>query len=96
LAEGEVVNSNFMDYKCPSSLDVPKCGDVTSMMAAVPHQEGPYGAKGFSEGGLVAVAPAIANAIFRATGARIRDLPISKEMVLKALKSIGGKEAGVY
>jgi CO/xanthine dehydrogenase Mo-binding subunit len=92
LSNGEVVNPNFMDYKCPSSLDVPACGDVKSMIAAVPHQEGPYGAKGFSEGGLVAVAPAIGNAIFKATGVRIRDLPITKEKVLKMLKSITGKE----
>jgi CO/xanthine dehydrogenase Mo-binding subunit len=92
LSNGEVVNPNFMDYKCPSSLDVPACGDVTSMIAAVPHQEGPYGAKGFSEGGLVAVAPAIGNAIFKATGVRIRDLPITKEKVLKMLRAITGKE----
>ena len=92
LSNGEVVNPNLMDYKCPSSLDVPACGDVKSMIAAVPHQEGPYGAKGFSEGGLVAVAPAIANAIFDATGVRIRDLPITKEKVLKMLRSITGKE----
>ena len=92
LSNGELVNPNFMDYKCPSSLDVPAYGDVKSMIAAVPHQEGPYGAKGFSEGGLVAVAPAIANAIFDATGVRIRDLPITKEKVLKMLRSITGKE----
>jgi CO/xanthine dehydrogenase Mo-binding subunit len=92
LSNGEVVNPNFMDYKCPSSLDLPACGDVKSMIAAIPHQEGPYGAKGFSEGGLVAVAPAIANAIFNATGVRIRDLPITKEKVLKMLRSMTGKE----
>ncbi len=92
FSNGEVVNPSFMDYKCPSSLDVPACGNVKSMIAAVPHQEGPYGAKGFSEGGLVAVAPAIANAIFDATGVRIRDLPITKEKVLKMLRSITGKE----
>jgi CO/xanthine dehydrogenase Mo-binding subunit len=92
LSDGELVNANFMDYKCPSSLDVPACADVKSIIAPVPHREGPYGAKGFSEGGLVAVAPAIANAIFNATGVRIRDLPITKEKVLKMLKSITGKE----
>jgi carbon-monoxide dehydrogenase large subunit len=88
---GKVANPNFMDYKIPSSLDLPTCDHVKSMIAAVPHQEGPYGAKGFSEGGSVAVAPAIANAIFNATGARIRDLPITKEKLLKTLKSIAGK-----
>ena len=92
LEKGEVVNPNFLDYKVPSSLDVPSGGNVQSMMAPVPHQEGPYGAKGFSEGGLVTVAPAIANAVFNATGVRIRDLPMTKEKVLSMLRSLGGKE----
>ncbi len=92
VAKGEVLNPNFLNYKFPSSLDVPACGNVKSMIAAVPHDEGPYGAKGFSEGGLVAVAPAIANAIFNATGLRIRDLPITKEKVFRMLKSITDKE----
>jgi CO/xanthine dehydrogenase Mo-binding subunit len=80
---GVVVNPTFMDYKLPSSMDVPPCRDVKSMIAAAPHREGPFGAKGFSKGGVVAVAPAIANAIHNATGVRIRDLPITKEKVLK-------------
>jgi CO/xanthine dehydrogenase Mo-binding subunit len=92
LERGEVVNSSFMDYKCPTSLDMPSCKDVKSMIAAAPHQEGPYGAKGFSEGGLVAVAPAIGNAIYKATGVRIRDLPITKEKVLKMLRALGVKK----
>lgn len=87
LENGVVTNSSFLDYKFPSSMDVPSCDKVKSMIAAAPHREGPFGAKGFSEGGLVAVAPAIGNAIYRATGARIRDLPITKEKVLKALKA---------
>jgi CO/xanthine dehydrogenase Mo-binding subunit len=92
LEKGEVVNPNFLDYKVPSSLDVPSGGNVQSMMAPVPHQEGPYGAKGFSEGGLVTVAPAIANAVFNATGVRIRDLPMTKEKVLSMLRSLSDKE----
>ncbi len=92
LAKGEVLNPNFLNYKFPSSLDVPVCANVKSMIAAVPHDEGPYGAKGFSEGGLVAVAPAIANAIFNATGLRIRDLPITKEKVFRMLRSMTDQE----
>jgi CO/xanthine dehydrogenase Mo-binding subunit len=87
---GVVVNSNFLDYKVPSSLDFPACADVKSMIAPAPHNEGPYGAKGFAEGGLVGVAPAVANAIYRATGARIKDLPITKEKILDALKNRAG------
>ncbi len=88
LENGAVVNPNFTDYKMPSSMDVPAGEDVKSMIAATPHNEGPFGAKGFSEGGLVAVAPAIANAIYKATGVRIKDLPITKEKVLKGLKTL--------
>jgi carbon-monoxide dehydrogenase large subunit len=91
LENGVVVNPSFTDYKLPSSMDVPSGGDVKSMIAAVPHSEGPFGAKGFSEGGLVAVAPAISNAIYKATGVRIRDLPITKEKVLKELKALAGQ-----
>jgi len=97
LEKGAVVNPNFMDYKLPSSLDIPAGDDVASMIAASPHREGPFGAKGFSEGGLVGVAPAIANAIYEATGVRIKDLPITKEKMLKGLKMLTkqGDETGL-
>jgi CO/xanthine dehydrogenase Mo-binding subunit len=91
LENGVVANSNFLDYKIPSSMDVPTCENVKSMIATAPHREGPFGAKGFSEGAMVALSPAIANAISRATGVRIRDLPITKEKVLKQLKRITGQ-----
>jgi len=47
---------------------------------------GPFGAKGMSEGGLVPVAPAGAGVIYRATGVRIRDLPLAPERVWRALR----------
>ena len=47
---------------------------------------GPYGAKGIGEPGLVPTAPAIANAIFDATGVWLRELPMTRERVLKALQ----------
>ena len=49
-------------------------------------QHGPFGAKGIGEPGLVPTAPAIANAVYDAIGIRIRDLPITTEKVLAALK----------
>jgi len=49
-------------------------------------QHGPFGAKGIGEPGLVPTAPAIANAVYDAIGIRIRDLPITPEKVLAALK----------
>jgi CO/xanthine dehydrogenase Mo-binding subunit len=49
--------------------------------------DGPYGAKGFSEGVMVSQSPAIASAIYNAVDVRINDIPITKEKVLEALKS---------
>ena len=47
---------------------------------------GPFGAKGVGEPGLVPTAPALANAIYDAVGVRIRDLPITPEKLLQALR----------
>jgi CO/xanthine dehydrogenase Mo-binding subunit len=47
---------------------------------------GPYGVRGMGEGGLLSVAPAVANAFARATGVRVCDLPLTPERVWRALK----------
>jgi CO/xanthine dehydrogenase Mo-binding subunit len=86
IDNGTVINPNFMNYKIPHSIDMPFMQDVVSVTVPVPHKEGPYGAKGFTEGALVGIAPAIANAIYNAVGVRIKDVPITKEKVLKAIK----------
>jgi len=56
------------------------------MFAPAPHKDGPFGAKGFSEGALAGMEAAIANAIYNAVGVRIKDLPFSPEKVLRAIK----------
>ncbi|MFC1867834.1 xanthine dehydrogenase family protein molybdopterin-binding subunit [Thermodesulfobacteriota bacterium] len=86
LEKGAVLNPNFQDYRLPSSLDLPTRGEVTSMIAAIPHREGPFGAKGFGEAVLVSVAPAIANAVYNATGVRIKDLPITRGKMINGLR----------
>ena len=53
-------------------------------------EDGPYGAKGIGEPGCVPTAPAIANAIYDAIGVRIKDLPITPERVLAAIKKKKG------
>jgi CO/xanthine dehydrogenase Mo-binding subunit len=56
------------------------------MTVEIPHCEGPFGAKGVGETAMCPTAPAIANAIYNATGARLHHLPMTPERILKALK----------
>ena len=81
--KGVLKNGNFLDYKMPTAKDVPP---VQAVIVETDEQAGPFGAKGIGEPGLVPTAPAIANAIYDAVGVRIKDLPITPEKVLKALK----------
>ena len=81
--KGYLKNGNFLDYKVPTVKDVPP---VQAVIVESDEQDGPFGAKGIGEPGLVPTAPAIANAIYDAVGVRIKDLPITPEKILKALK----------
>jgi len=83
LEEGRVKNRSFADYKIPSALDAP---EMISIIVEEPHSQGPYGAKGMGEPALAPTAAAIANAIYAAVGVRIKDLPITPEKILEALK----------
>src|SRR5438874_7017742 len=81
--EGQLVNGSLLDYQVASIKDMPD--SVRSIVVQVPHDDGPFGAKGVGETGALTIAPAIANAIHDAVGVRIRDLPITPEKVLRAL-----------
>lgn len=81
---GEVLNANFVDYKIIPAKDMPKNLDIELIPTYEP--TGPFGAKGCSEVGLTPVAPSIANAIYDATGVRIKELPMTKERILTAIK----------
>jgi xanthine dehydrogenase molybdenum-binding subunit len=83
LEKGEVMNPNFRDYKLLTAKDVIP---VEPVIIESLDEAGPYGAKGIGEPGLVPTAPAIANAIYDAIGVRIKDLPMTPERVLKAIK----------
>lgn len=90
MKRGIVTNPNFTDYRIPSVSEIPKLEDIESMIAGAPHKDGPYGAKGFGEGAMIGMEPAIGNAIYNAVGVRFKDLPISCEGMLKAMKQKGG------
>ena len=81
--QGQLINGSLLDYQVASIKDMPQL--VCPIVVQVPHEDGPFGAKGAGETGALTVAPAIANAIEDAVGVRIRDLPISPEKVLRAL-----------
>lgn len=83
LQNGRVMNPNFLDYKLLTAKDVP---NIEPIVVETNDQFGPFGAKGIGEPGLVPTAPAIANAIYDAVGVRIKELPITPEKVLAALK----------
>jgi xanthine dehydrogenase molybdenum-binding subunit len=83
LKDGKVMNSNFRDYKMLTAKDVP---NIETIVIETNDPFGPFGAKGVGEPGLVPTAPAIANAIYDAVGVRMKDLPITPEKVLAALK----------
>jgi xanthine dehydrogenase molybdenum-binding subunit len=86
---GTALNQWFLDLRTPSILDLP---DIEPVMVELGEPTHPFGAKGCSEISYVGVAPAIANAIFHATGARVTELPMTPDVVLKALRN--AKESG--
>jgi CO/xanthine dehydrogenase Mo-binding subunit len=81
---GHITNPNLIDYKVPSFEDVPE--EFESILIEDGNGPGPYGSKGLGEGGIIPVAPAVANAIAWSTGARIRELPLTPERVWRALQ----------
>ncbi|MSP39429.1 MAG: xanthine dehydrogenase family protein molybdopterin-binding subunit [Deltaproteobacteria bacterium] len=81
---GQPLNANLVDYRLPRFTDLPR--HFESALIENHDGPGPYGAKGMGESGIVSIAPAIGNALYRATGARVRDLPLTPERVWRALK----------
>ncbi len=85
-SHGAVMNSCLRDYHIPTAMDLPATGDTNAMIVEEPEADGPYGSKGVGELTMVAAAPAIANAVFNAVGARVMDLPLSRERVWQAIR----------
>ena len=80
--KGEMANSSFLDYRMPTSLDLPMIDTVIVEVANPGH---PYGVRGVGEMPIVPPMAAIANAIYKAIGIRMRKLPMSPGNVLDAL-----------
>ena len=80
--DGTMQNSTFLDYRMPTSLDLPMIDTVIVEVANPGH---PYGVRGVGEVSIVPPMAAIANAIHDATGVRMTKLPMSPGAVVKAL-----------
>lgn len=87
--QGQARNANLIDYRVPRFTDLPE--RFESYLIENGDGPGPYGAKGMGESGIVSVAPAIGNALYRAAGARVRELPLTPERVWRALKQVKPK-----
>lgn len=85
LESGRMLNTSFLDYKLLMARDMPR--DLELHYIETDDPEGPYGAKGVSEAGLIPIPAAVANAVADAIGVRIRDLPLTPENVLAAMRS---------
>ena len=83
---GHVLENSFMQYKIPSRLDI---GHIDVVFESSYEKEGPFGAKSIGEVVINTSAPAIADAVYNATGERFRELPITPEKIAMAVEKNG-------
>ena len=80
--DGVLENPGFLDYRVPVASDLPM---IETQIVEVPNVNHPYGVRGVGETPIVAPLAAVANAVSRATGVRMADLPLSPPKVLRAI-----------
>jgi CO/xanthine dehydrogenase Mo-binding subunit len=90
--DGNLMNGNLFDYRVPRTTDLP---DLRPIIAERGDGVGLYGAKGGGEGSLNPVAAAIANAVERAVGIRLREAPFTPERVWRALQARDAAAAAI-
>jgi CO/xanthine dehydrogenase Mo-binding subunit len=81
--QGRLLNPSFTDNKIPTAKDMPL--EIECAVVETPQIDGPYGARGVGEHSMISVAPALGNAIQKATGAEITHMPMRFEDVWRAL-----------
>jgi len=79
--EGRLLNDTLQDYRLPTALDVPM---IDTAIVEVPNPRHPFGVKGVGESTITPGPAALANALYRITGVRMRELPMSPLRILKA------------
>jgi 4-hydroxybenzoyl-CoA reductase subunit alpha len=85
--KGRVANPSFLDYQMATAPDMPQ---IEMIEVRTDEPEGPFGAKEAGEGLVGPTVPAIANAVYDAVGVWIKELPITPEKILRALREKGG------
>jgi CO/xanthine dehydrogenase Mo-binding subunit len=83
---GRMANASYLDYRMPTALDLPM---IDTIIVEVPNPGHPYGVRGVGEVPIVPPLAAIANAVYRATGHRFRDLPMSPRRIVEELHGLG-------
>ena len=81
---GQPLNAGYYGHRVLTHLDVP---DIEVLFIESDDGYGPFGAKSMGEASKIPAPAAVANAIFNATGRRMRDLPISRDRILGAMQS---------
>ena len=87
--EGTMVNSSLLDYRMPTSLDLPM---IDPVIIEVPNPRHPYGLRGAGEHPIIAPLAALANAVSRATGARMTKLPMSPGSIMEVVEASKASE----
>jgi CO/xanthine dehydrogenase Mo-binding subunit len=90
--DGRLQNPGFLDYRVPVASDVPM---IDTVIVEVPNPNHPYGVRGIGEVPIIPPMAAIANAVEKVLGTRLRDLPMSPPKVLAAIEAAangGGAE----
>lgn len=80
---GQCLNAGFTDYRIPHAREYP---NLKIILVESKEDTGPFSAKGCGEACLVPTLPAVANAVYDAVGVRIKEMPITSEIILRALK----------
>jgi CO/xanthine dehydrogenase Mo-binding subunit len=89
--QGRMLNASYLDYRMPTALDLPM---IDTVIVEVPNPGHPFGVRGVGEVPICPPMAAIANAIYRATGVRMRALPMSPVHVLESLRTNGATTNG--
>lgn len=78
-AAGDMRNSSYLDYRMPTALDLPM---IETVIVEVPNPGHPFGVRGVGEANIVPPLPAVANALYRATGKRLATVPMNPATIL--------------